>query len=99
MKIIVDELPKSPEECPFARAEDEGYNYYTCLLKKEKEDVYGGCGLCWPVPECNMLKVAGSTPTINLDGAAMGENISRLTEQLEEMIQRNKNRNGTLKEE
>jgi hypothetical protein len=91
MKIIVDELPKSPEECPFAIEESEWPGHHSCSL--EKRSVYG-CSLEWATPECRMLKVAESTPTINLDGAAMGENISRLTEQLEEMIRRNKNRGG-----
>lgn len=86
MKIIVDELPKRPDECLFATEEIDGYA--RCKLRKYD----GVCTLCWPNPECDMLKVAESTPAINLDGAAMGENISRLTEQLEEMIKRNRER-------
>ena len=86
MKIIVDELPKSAEECPFATEEIDGYA--RCKLRKYD----GVCTLEWPNPECDILKVAESTPVINLDGASMGENISKLTEQLEEMIKRNRER-------
>lgn len=56
MKVLVDELPKSPEECPFATEEKEGFA--RCILRRYD----GVCTLCWPNPECYMLKVAESTP-------------------------------------
>lgn len=61
MKIFVDELPKTPEECLFATEEKEGFA--RCILRKYE----GVCTLCWPNPECRMLEKMNMTITVGTD--------------------------------
>lgn len=52
MKLIVDELPKRPDDCPFSRYGD---GCFYCSLAK---DDYCSCGLEYIGRNCEFLKEA-----------------------------------------
>lgn len=58
MRILVDEIPKYPEDCLFSiRNANNGVVYYTCILKENIQGKHKNSPcLCKSTKYCNCLK-------------------------------------------
>lgn len=63
MKIVVDKMPESHEECVFARLKRVNiYEAYICQIPRVDDDGVKRCYRCCDVKDCDKLVVLQNNP-------------------------------------